>query len=98
MLQAFTFFGMAMMNLMPTVPLATNGAAFFMLLWNLYCGFLLFKDVSGSGSGSGSDAGLAGPWTSGMPGGEGGAKGGRCPRCRWPVLRLPAVQGCESKK
>ncbi|GLC47082.1 hypothetical protein PLESTM_002024000 [Pleodorina starrii] len=42
-LLAFTFFGVAVMSLMPNVPLATSGAAFFLLLWNLYCGFLVYK-------------------------------------------------------
>ncbi|KXZ48202.1 hypothetical protein GPECTOR_29g109 [Gonium pectorale] len=42
-LMAFTFFGVAVMSLLPAVPLATSGAAFFLLLWNLYCGFLVYK-------------------------------------------------------
>jgi len=41
---AFTFFGVAVMHLMPAVPLATSGAAFFLLLWNLFCGFMLYRD------------------------------------------------------
>jgi hypothetical protein len=43
-LLAFTFFGVAVMHLAPSVPIATSGAAFFLLLWNLFCGFLLYRD------------------------------------------------------
>eukprot|EP00198_Chlamydomonas_reinhardtii_P008553 XP_001697890.1 ABC transporter [Chlamydomonas reinhardtii] len=42
-LMAFTFFGVAAMSILPAVPLATAGASFGLLLWNLYCGFLVYK-------------------------------------------------------
>ncbi|KAG2492873.1 hypothetical protein HYH03_008788 [Edaphochlamys debaryana] len=42
-LLAFTFFGVAVMAALPSVPLATSGAAGMLLLWNLFCGFLVYK-------------------------------------------------------
>uniref|UniRef100_A0A6U0YCP6 ABC transporter domain-containing protein n=1 Tax=Polytomella parva TaxID=51329 RepID=A0A6U0YCP6_9CHLO len=43
-LLTFTSFGMAFMNVFPAVQLAMAGTAPFMLLWNLYCGFLIYKN------------------------------------------------------
>lgn len=40
----FTYVGIMMLQVSPALPIATNGLAFFITLWNLFCGFLIFKD------------------------------------------------------
>lgn len=41
---AFSFYGMGITNLMPTVVFATSNGGLFILLWMLFCGFLVYRD------------------------------------------------------
>ncbi|PNH11224.1 Pleiotropic drug resistance protein 6, partial [Tetrabaena socialis] len=42
-LMLFTFMGVAAMNIAPNMPAATAGCSFLILLWNLFCGFLIYR-------------------------------------------------------
>ncbi|KAG2433733.1 hypothetical protein HXX76_008097 [Chlamydomonas incerta] len=43
-LQCFTYLGMGAMNLTPNMPACVALTSLFVLLWNLFCGFLIYRD------------------------------------------------------
>ncbi|GFR39612.1 hypothetical protein Agub_g74 [Astrephomene gubernaculifera] len=42
-LMYFTYMGMGVMNATPNLPAATASGSFFILLWMLFCGFLIYR-------------------------------------------------------
>ncbi len=44
-LNTFTFLGIACLNLTPDVPIASAASSFCMIMWNLLCGFMVYRKV-----------------------------------------------------
>ena len=63
-LQCFTYLGMGAMNLTPNMPACVALTSLFVLLWNLFCGFLIYRDVR-DGEGRGRGGGCKDGWKSG---------------------------------
>ncbi|GLC46814.1 hypothetical protein PLESTM_001929100 [Pleodorina starrii] len=43
-IMCFTYLGMGCMNLTPNMPACIAATSFAVLLWNLFCGFLIYRD------------------------------------------------------